>query len=140
MFKSEMRPMVYDGRKSECLYFERRDDGFEIAIINVRGDHPCGYINVPKQFLEKYDSPKLDYDMWGAEVHGGFTYADTILNLFDFDCSHKDGFWLGWDYAHLGDYCYCNGVFRCRLDEKQWQTEDILKDANRVIETLTYYD
>lgn len=35
-----------------------------------------------------------DYDDVPAEVHGGLTYSET----------YPDGHWIGFDFAHIGDY------------------------------------
>lgn len=123
---------------SEVLY-HGVIDGFECAIVNIRGSHPCAYINVPKSVLDKYEKPQLDYDMWYADCHCGFTYASPEAPS---NVSDEDGFWLGWDYAHCGDYtcCVVNGevVFPPRPYEKLWTTAEVLENVVDTIHSLEY--
>lgn len=57
--------------------------------------HLCGYIRVP----DGHPWDKMDYDECDREyntgVHGGLTYAHR----------EDDGYWIGFDCAHAGDYC-----------------------------------
>ena len=143
MMKFGPLPMRY-GHDDGLLYFERMENGFEIAVINIRGSHPCGYVNVPESFLKKFGTPDLDYDMWFADgAHGGFTYASRELETKNF---LSNGFWLGWDYAHLGDYiCFVNSItgkpesYKHEYDH-EYTTEEVIKDAHSVVETLQYDD
>lgn len=72
-----------------------RYNGIRFWIMNVRGSHPCGYIEVPK------DHPyyNLTYQE-GAElpVHGGVTFSEDHLSGVV-----EDTWILGWDYGHYGD-------------------------------------
>lgn len=148
MIKVEMKPMVY-GEKvngSKMLYFEERDDGFKIAIVNVRGTHPCAYIEVPKKLLDELESktgdrPDCCYDDWDASVHYGFTYADKDLVVGDETFVADGGFWLGWDYAHYNDFVAMPGAFyrSPRYWEITYTTKQILDDANNGIKTLHWY-
>jgi hypothetical protein len=72
-----------------------RYNGIRFWIMNIRGSHPCGYIEVPK------DHPyyNLTYQE-GAylPVHGGVTFSEDHLNDVV-----EDTWILGWDYGHFGD-------------------------------------
>ena len=140
---TELKQMIYGGPEG-LLYFETdREDGFEIAIINIRGSHPCAYVNVPKTFRDKFGDPILDYDAWFADgAHGGFTYAGKELRTKDFK---REGFWLGWDYAHAGDYTCLVDMYGnvinynpIRDSERKYTTEEILEHAYEVINMLDY--
>ena len=114
-------------------------DNFECVIINNGGTHPCAYINVPKDILNKYDDPKLVDEAWSGDCHGGFTYSEpTCPGL----TSENEGFWLGWDYAHAGDYiCMMVGGNIIRLPkewEKTWKTCEILENVIDTIHSLKY--
>ena len=63
--------------------------GLPAKVVIQPAGHRCGYVKVPK------DHPYygLDYDDMHIDVHGGVTYAEH----------YKDGFWIGFDCAHLGD-------------------------------------
>lgn len=151
MIKVEMKPMEYGKvgiKRGELLYLEERNDGFKIAIVNVRGSHPCGYIGLPKSYLDSLaaisgEIPECCYDDFNAEVHGGFTYSDPELVVDGEVLTMEGGFWLGWDYAHAYDFTslplhseYYQGP---RSWEKMYTTEDVLNDAKCAIETLTWY-
>ena len=123
---------------SEVLY-HGTIDGFECVIVNIKGSHPCAYINVPKSVLDKYEKPELDDERWFADCHGGFTYAseESPCNV-----SNEVGFWLGWDYAHWGDYtCVAvNGkvIIPPKPDEKLWTTAEVLENVVDTIHSLEY--
>ena len=135
-----MKAMEYGKDVIREVLYHGVIDGVECAILNTRGSHPCAYINVPKSILDKYDNPELDCDRWFADCHGGFTYAGTKAPGIDSD---EEGFWLGWDYAHLNDYTcvVVNGkvVFPPRDYEKQWTTAEVLEDVVDTIHSLEYY-
>jgi hypothetical protein len=94
---------------------------------------------VPKSVLDKYEKPELDCDMWYADCHGGFTYASPEAPS---GIPDEDGFWLGWDYAHCGDYtCYvANGgvIVQPKSYEKLWTTAEVLENVVDTIHSLEY--
>ena len=57
-----------------------------------------------------------------------FSYERNGLSSNDY---HKDDYWIGWDYAHLGDYCGWLNVFDST--GKKWTTEEILQEVKEVI-------
>lgn len=66
--------------------------GFEFVAINMGGSHPCGYVNV--------ESTKLECEFYNdinVECHGGITFSGTKSMM-------EHGWWIGWDYAHSGDF------------------------------------
>ena len=138
----KMKPMFYSefGRSQELLYYYYDIiNDFEIAIVN-RATHPCGYIRVPDKMLEKarkiareMDADVDDYDNWYADVHYGLTYA-KIGRPFN-DNRLTEGFWIGWDYAHLGD----RYGLRWHLGEKEWTTEEIFEEALNALDSVRFY-
>lgn len=86
--------MTY-GDSTIKILCDGRYNGIRFWIMNVRGSHPCGYIEVPK------DHPyyNLTYQE-GAElpVHGGVTFSEDHLSGVI-----EDTWILGWDYGHYGD-------------------------------------
>ena len=65
-----------------------------------------------------------------------------LCNLGKYSDSEKDGFWLGWDYAHCGDYT-CIGyngsiLFPPREHEHMWTTGEVLEDIIDTICSLEY--
>lgn len=139
-----MKEMIYGG-ESGLLHVEAIDD-YEIAVVNVRGSHPCGYVKVPVALYiaivnennEDEDGYSADYDAFNClfSVHGGFTYAgETPNEVLSGDT------WIGWDYAHAGDYVYqgFHGFSFAREDEKRWTTEEVVEEAKNVISQLNDY-
>ena len=118
-----MKEMEYSlNRKIEVL-----DTGccFELLyyIINL-GTHPAAYIRIPKN--HKYY--KKDYDEIDLYVHGGLTYSDNHLWIGENE--KIDGWFIGWDYGHYGDYLGYEEMFsvKLRTNGKKWTTEEIFKE------------
>ena len=102
---------------------------YHYAIVSF-GSHPCAYIELPKG--HKYYGK--DYDDIPIDCHGGLTYSSEGI-LPSSSIYHRDGYWIGWDYAHLGDYCGWFNVFD--NTGKKWTTEEILQEVKEVIEQLS---
>lgn len=66
------------------------------------------------------------------EVHGGITYSED--HLWISDSKKIDGWFLGWDYAHYGDYAGYEDKLpiELRTEGKRWTTEEIFKDVKEV--------
>lgn len=135
-------PMNYGKDDGKILYFCELDNGFKIEIVNIRGSHPCAYIMVPDTFIEDHchDGEIYTYYNWYASVHGGFTYVGFLPRIvpdgYDKD---KRELWLGWDYAHCGDYtCFDINKFPPLKYEHMWTTEEIIEEAQEVIDTLEF--
>lgn len=90
------------------------------------GTHPCAYV-------EATDLP--EYFFHDAPVHGGFTYdEDHLLNVWNEafkGFKHGKRHFVGWDYAHLGDYN--DSVLGPAINGKKWTTEEILLEVKKVI-------
>lgn len=98
--------------------------GLLYYIISL-GTHPVAYIKIPED--SKYFGKGIcDIDI---EVYGGITYAEDQLYISD---SQKlEGWFIGWDYAHYGDY---SGIeeklpIHLRSGGKRWTTKEIFKEV-----------
>lgn len=119
-----MREMVYKRRLSgaEVLH-SGSHQGFDFIILNL-GTHPTAYVRLPT----KHEYFGKDYSYIDIDTHGGLTYAsDSVTG------SNKKGWWIGWDYAHSGDYTYYDSY---SLEGKRYTTLDVLDDVKDVIEQL----
>ena len=121
-----MEQMVYSGDGiSKVLYTEERGKGYRLAVLNIRGSHPCAYVQFPGiEELESYDDLYMTVD----DPHGGFTY------LGDLEQNGLTGIWIGWDYAHYGDYTYSS--FSYPVDdygEKKYTTEEVVEEAREIL-------
>lgn len=105
--------------------------GRHFAILCVYG-HPCAYIEVRKDdAIAKCEGHRCDgycCDCASICVHGGPTYYGSA----QWDETDQRNY-IGWDYAHLGDYCnYGDGIHIDCIDkesDKHWTTAEILMDV-----------
>ena len=106
------------------------------VIFSIQGRHPTAYVRVNES--EKwYD---MDYDkissFWmGCKPHGGFTFSGFVSKEFN---EQKESYWVGWDYAHYGDYeSYpLNGILAMINGAKKWTIEEIEADCTKVIDYM----
>ena len=94
------------------------------------GTHPTAYVEIPKN--HRFYKIK-DYDNIPIICHGGLTYMSDIgLKTV---CT-TEGKFIGWDYAHVGDYF--GGLHP--LEGKKWTTEEILEEVTNVIDQLKRFE
>lgn len=118
-----MKQMEYKTEIEKKVLHEGTHDGYDFLILSL-GSHPTAYVKVPKEhkYFEK------DYEDIDIDTHGGLTYSN-------FGVIHReDGWWIGWDYAHAGDYLeyVCDVSFK----GKMWSTEEIFEHVKHVINQL----
>ena len=129
-----MRPMVYVSKRCRMMLDADIYKGFEYYILSL-GTHPCAYVRIPEwhKFYHK------DYDNCYVECHGGMTYASDNLQITDGGDKVK-GWFIGWDYAHYGDYMGYYEMFNSEYtgeNNHRWTTEEILAEVKGVIEQLS---
>lgn len=114
-----MKEMIYRLKhKREIL-----DTGFCFGLlyyIMSLGTHLTAYIKIPDNF--NIDEDKID-------VHGGITYSANYLQISKNQKIY--GKFIGWDYAHYGDYTGYEESFpkKMRTGGKKWTTEEIFKEV-----------
>lgn len=115
-----MKEMEYiKSRKRELL--ERNTyRNHEYFVISF-GTHPCGYVKLNGEILVPAD----------ICCHGGITYNESYLKISDEETI--SGEFIGWDYAHYGDYLgfdegWCTGM--------KYTTEEIVEECKAVIDEL----
>ena len=122
----KIKPMVYQAdRKIELLYKDKYKN-YNYYILNL-GTHPTAYIEIPKG--HKYY--KKHYDRIDLYVHGGLTYSDSELM-----CVPSKSWFIGWDYAHLGDYLGYEETYGINPRDKKWTTEEIIEDCKMAIDQI----
>jgi len=121
-----MVEMEYSDREDRKLLAHGKHKKHDFFVISL-GTHPCAYVQIdgkyPKHLAE------------GVYCHGGVTYHENYLILPD---GKIEGEFIGWDYAHCGDYIgYCDSF--CIGDEplKQYTTSEMIADCINVINRLT---
>lgn len=118
-----LKEMVYNIlRKPPERIADGTYKGLDYYVLSL-GTHPCAYIDVS-------DTPLAgkDYDDIDVDCHGGLTYGRNRLLTVD-----KRGWFIGWDYAHYGDYC---GNCFFVMGDKRWTTEEIVEECKSVIEQI----
>ena len=121
--------MKYTRTRNQIVLDKGTIKGFEYFILSL-GSHPTAYVKIPKD--HKYY--KLGYDDIPIDCHGGLTFASTDFSFNPMDI--KDSWWVGWDYAHSGDWYDSTISLPGDIDRKKWTTEEILKEVKKVINQL----
>lgn len=130
-FRLNIEDMEYSGKSIEKVLAEGRYQNYHFIVMNL-GTHPTAYVEIPrthKYFGKHYD----DIDIY---VHGGLTFARSQFR------KKKNSWFIGWDYAHCGDYYGFDEEFQRQFPElinsndKKWTTVEILKDVINVINQL----
>lgn len=119
-----MRDMVYSKESKREVLDTGYCLGFLYYIMNL-GTHPTAYIKIPKE--HKYYGK--DMEAIDIYVNGGVTYSKEGLSISE--NQRIDGWFIGWDYAHYGDYT----GFDLMLPEqyknggKKWTTQEIYEEV-----------
>lgn len=106
--------------------------GFQYVVRNTRGSHPCGYVNISgyESVLRNENNNLTEYETerygW-IDCHGGVTFADTAIWPF------AGGYWVGWDYAHLGDRCQYSSFV---TDGMMYGTGCVVYECKHVIDQI----
>ena len=125
----EYKPMVYQAERKIEILCEGTYKGYQFYILNL-GTHPTAYVEIPKE-SKLFHKGYMEID--DINVHGGLTYAEDHLQDIK-----EDTWFIGWDYAHAGDYLGFEAILpsQLRLNEKKWTTEEIFDDVVSVIEQI----
>jgi len=127
-----LKGMIYQSKNIVEILDTGIISDFEYRIISY-GTHPCCYVGLPENhpyFGKEYTNIDID-------CHGGLTYSDAKLHA---DPTAQESWWIGWDYAHCGDYA---GYYEldCMKDfdhskDKKWTTEELKEEVLNVIKEL----
>lgn len=128
----EMKKMIYkpyQADKSEVLF---SDTYRRIPYIIISyGDHPCAYIVNPFKDLTNYFDERLNII---DNVHGGFTFFGDLKHILPENFYLFQEKFLGWNYAHSGDYCEC--MKSLNLYGNKYSTLKIKKECEEVIDQI----
>ena len=134
-----MKEMIYkNSEKWTELLHNGKYKGYNFCIYSY-GIHPCAYVEIPKdhpwygkQYYEDFIYDKI-------VCHGGLTFSDYLSK--ENEEKGLNGKWfIGWDYAHAGDYEGYNEMFGFDLQDKKWTTEEIFEEVKNVIDQLVALD
>ena len=114
--------------------------GLLYAAVNM-GGWPCGYVEVTGT---RYDGNSGSTDAWRdftGEVHGGITYNEGEIppSLRDTVPAGRRRWFIGWDYAHAGDYIAYGQIpgAPIAIPGRKWTTDEIVGECKAVIRKLT---
>lgn len=127
-----MKEMQYQADRNIELLNSGIYKNYNYYILSL-GTHPTAYIEIPKD-NKIY---KKDYREIDLYVHGGLTYSRNFLWISEE--KKLEGWFIGWDYAHYGDYVGYELMFPENLrikEEKKWTTEEILEEVKDAISQL----
>lgn len=112
-----MKEMKYQAEQKIEVLDTGNFFGLEYYILNL-GTHPAAYIKIP----EGHELYQKAFDEIDLDIHGGITYSRSYLYLAE--DKKIDGWFIGWDYGHCGDYAnYYTEDFGINL--KKWTTQKI---------------
>lgn len=126
-----MKNMLYKQERVKEILYSGEYKGRKFAIVSL-GTHPCAYVSITENDKNTDSSKEV-------LVHGGLTYIGPAHWNTTYTDSNE---YIGWDYAHAGDYwagfdigitfvgeiSYLNG--------KKWTTQEIFDEVKQVIEQL----
>jgi len=119
-----MKEMVYKPKREVEVLHSGKYNGYDFVILSL-GTHPTAYVRLPKTHI----GYKKGYDDVAVTCNGGLTYANDNVKGSD-----KTGWWIGWDYAHCGDYSGYDYDFS--RNGHKWSTEEIFDEVKSVISQL----
>ena len=134
-----MKEMEYGNNKFEILD-KGNYKGKDYVILNMRGSHPCAYV---QSNINYYDREK--YPGYDEPAHCGFTFYNTLshwqykVNLDEETKKLFNKYFVGWDYGHFGDYTAPFFDYPEELlstEDKKWTTKEILDNVKEVIEWM----
>ena len=122
----KLEPMVYhDNRINPVRIADGIYRKMPYYVLNF-GTHPCAYVDTAPAGITTVNP----YDI---SCHGGVTYTDKRLATVE-----DEGIFIGWDYAHCGDYDgYLGAMGEYAFGSmKKWATEEIVAECKAVIDQI----
>ena len=143
----DMKEMVYSKEGKTELLFSKEFGDFHVAVINMRGSHPCGYVKVPDDIWESMANEHKKGELAKYELYNTFDEHFSAHGGFTYSCKYghpggpsdlPDGNWVGWDYAHAGDFTAFDLCFS-QNPGKKWTTLEIVDEALDVCNQMIEY-
>lgn len=121
-----MKEMVYKPKGERVLLYHGVYLDHDYYVISM-GTHPCAYVKLINENPEVAEN---------VPCHGGITYNEKYLRLPDGEIK---GNFIGWDYAHSGDYMgYYGETHSYEWDGQRYTTEYIVNECLEVIGNLIW--
>lgn len=140
-FKEKMR---YTSQSIREVIAEGEVNNVEYYILNL-GTHPTAYVKIPES-NKLYRKDLYDTEDLIKGIHGGITYNEDHLYIGHIGSDNPEdrleGKFIGWDYAHAGDYMAYydeNEYDLLARTSKKWTTEELIKEAEEVAAQVAEY-
>ena len=97
------------------------------------------YVGIDKNCITIEDLKRISEEL---ECHGGVTYLSIDREDRDLRFSESEWqnfYWIGWDYAHLGDYISGHSIVECMSIDgsiHKWTVDEIKNEVIDVINDL----
>lgn len=121
----KMKQMIYKEKRIEPEVLAEGDLKEHHYVILSLGTHPTAYVECKKTLTQRQE--------YSISAHGGITYnGPAYWNKED------NRNYIGWDYAHLGDYVGWTTMLPQLGDvhDKIWTTEEIYTNVEKVVADL----
>lgn len=128
----DKKEMVYQKDRKVEVLFKGTYKGYDFYVLSL-GTHPTAYVKIPN------GHPYFGKSYWNIDIncHGGLTYSENHLYI---DKNTKiEGWFIGWDYAHWGDYISFIGddeILSKNNAMKKWTTDEMIQECLDVIDQL----
>lgn len=138
---------IYNNDGESLVIYDKFNNGLRCVIVSNGGRWPCSYINVEPikedlikrepNFTDEEDEPQLDYIVdCLIDVHGGVTFHREKMPGGYGSVSDIKGDWIGWDYAHAGDWCNTGLVFGDDQLEHKYTLGELIHDVETAANDL----
>ena len=118
--RNALKDPSYDGiRKNEILARGEYED--IDYIVKDLGTHPTAYVRCPEEYL------KFKEEDIPVTVHGGVTFKGSLTG--------EKGIWIGWDYAHIGDY-YASNFLDMESEGTKHTTKELIKECKSAVHEM----
>ena len=127
----KFKNMLYGKRKEGEILAEGEVGIYRFKVVSY-GSHPCCYVHVPivHPLYENLDLAESIID-----CHGGITFDGSLTKFGD------EQYYIGWDYAHAGDYMsFGDDIPYHNEEDKKYSILELVADCYYVIGQLQMYE
>ena len=108
--------------------------GYKWMVARMEIGHLCGYVRLweghPLEILWK--TQEYPYNSIDVDCHGGLTFSEKLTKK-DIIAGFTPGYWIGWDYAHVGDEMI---LPERTIHGRHWKENEVIEECFSVIRQL----
>ncbi len=114
----------------EYLIVKSESTGNYLAYVKLDSKHPWTDSLRKKRQFSAFGTiyQNRDYYSIDVECHGGLTFGEYFRKPFK---HWSKGYWIGWDYAHAGDYM---PLIINNNGSRVWKEKEVEKECKSVID------